>query len=171
VSCRPLGKRSKPFPLFLFALKVRRLIVLDASISFIVVQPSVPPIRRSLSCELASPLPPEVRFLMQDFRLMVNRSVHFALENDLTAKGSLVKFAQSMAKEYHINFQHARIANEVALSLVKGHRRRLRKGEDGVKSRTSSKRSYVPTIRPSTFPRRMATFVFQYELANGQVSI
>ena len=40
---------------------------------------------------------------MQDFRLMVNRSIRFALENDLTAKGSLVKLAQSMSKEYHIN--------------------------------------------------------------------
>jgi putative transposase len=65
---------------------------------------------------------------MQDFRLMVNRSIRFALENDLTAKGSLGKFAQSMAKEYHVNFQHARTATEVALSLSKGHRRRLRKG-------------------------------------------
>jgi len=67
---------------------------------------------------------------MQDFRLMVNRSIRFALENDLTAKGSLVKLAQSMAKEYHINFQHARTATEVALSLSKGHRRRLRKGRE-----------------------------------------
>jgi putative transposase len=90
---------------------------------------SMPSVCRALPCELASPLPPEVRFLMQDFRLMVNRSVRFALENDATAKGSLVKLAQSMAKEYHINFQHARTATEVALSLCKGHRRRLRKGK------------------------------------------
>ena len=67
---------------------------------------------------------------MQDFRLMVNRSIRFALENDLTAKGPLVKLAQSMAKEYHVNFQHARTATEVALSLGKGHRRRLRKGNE-----------------------------------------
>jgi IS605 OrfB family transposase len=65
---------------------------------------------------------------MQDFRLMVNRSVRFALENDVTAKGSLVKFAQTLAKEYHVNFHHARTATEVSLSLGKGHRRCLRKG-------------------------------------------
>ncbi len=59
---------------------------------------------------------------------MVNRSIRFALENNMTAKGSLVKLAQSMAKEYHINFEHARTATEVALSLGKGHRRRVRKG-------------------------------------------
>jgi len=67
---------------------------------------------------------------MQDFRLMVNKSIRFAMENNLTAKGSLVKLAQSMAKEYHLNFQHARTATEVALSLSKGHRRRLRKGKE-----------------------------------------
>jgi hypothetical protein len=67
---------------------------------------------------------------MQDFRMIVNRSIRFALENDLTAKGSLVKLAQSMAKEYHLNSKHARTATEVALSLIKGHRRRLRKGRE-----------------------------------------
>lgn len=95
-----------------------------------VIQSLMHSICRSLPCELASPLPLEVRFLLQDFRLMVYRGIRFALENDLTAKGSLVKFAQSMAKEYHINFQHARTASEVALSLGKGHRRRLRKGKE-----------------------------------------
>jgi putative transposase len=71
----------------------------------------------------------ELRFLMQDFRLMVNRSIRFTLENNLTARNSLVKFAQSMAKEYHLTFQHARIATEIALSLGKGHRSRLRRGK------------------------------------------
>jgi putative transposase len=70
-----------------------------------------------------------VQFLMQDFRLMVNRGIHHALENDLTAKGSMVKFGQSLAKEYHVNGAHAQTAMGVALSLAKGHRRRLRKGK------------------------------------------
>jgi putative transposase len=70
-----------------------------------------------------------VLFLMQDFRLMVNLSVRYALDHDLTSRGSLVKFAQSLAKERHVNFAHARIATEVALSLDKGHRRRMRKGK------------------------------------------
>ncbi len=65
---------------------------------------------------------------MQDYRLMVNMSMRHALENDLTARGSLTKFAQMMAKKCRINLQHARTATEVALSLYKGHRRRLRKG-------------------------------------------
>jgi len=60
----------------------------------------------SIVCELVSPLPPQVLFLMQDFRLMVNRGIRHALENNLTAKGSLVKFAQSLAREYHVNGEH-----------------------------------------------------------------
>ena len=90
--------------------------------------PDVPFTCRSLACELASPLPPQVQFLMQDFRLMVNRCIRFALENNLTAQGSLVKFGQSLAKEYHVNWLHAEIAMSVALSLNKGHRKRLRQG-------------------------------------------
>ncbi len=59
---------------------------------------------------------------------MVNRGIRHALENDLTAQGSLAKFGQSLAREYHINGAHARTAMGVALSLAKGHRRRLRQG-------------------------------------------
>jgi hypothetical protein len=66
---------------------------------------------------------------MQDFRLMVNRGIRYALENNLTAKGSVVKFGQSLAREYHVNGAHARTAMGVALSLDKGYRRRLRKGK------------------------------------------
>ncbi len=60
---------------------------------------------------------------------MVNRGIRYALENDLTAKGSMVKFGQSLAKEYHVNGAHAQTAMGVALSLAKGHRRRLSKGK------------------------------------------
>ncbi len=98
---------------------------------------------------------------MQDFRLMVNRSVRFTLENDLTARGSLVKFAQSMAKEYHINFQHARIANEVALSLVKGHRRRLRKG----------RRCKVPYVLKAFLRADDSTFHISTENGHVRLSI
>ena len=66
---------------------------------------------------------------MQDFRLMVNRGIRHALENYLTAQGSLAKFGQSLAREYHVNGAHARTAMSVALSLDKSHRRRLRKGK------------------------------------------
>jgi putative transposase len=98
---------------------------------------------------------------MQDFRLMVNRSIRFALENDLTAKGSLVKLAQSMAKEYHINFQHARTATEVALSLGKGHRRRLRKG----------RQCKVPYVLKSFLRADGSTFHLSMENGHVRLSI
>jgi hypothetical protein len=102
---------------------------------------------------------------MQDFRLKVNRGVRHALENDLTAKGSLVKFSQSLAREYKINRAHARTAMEVALSLDKGHRRRLRKGKD-------SKLPYVlkPFLRAddSTFHISIESGHARISLRNGE---
>jgi putative transposase len=104
---------------------------------------------------------------MHDFRLMVNRSIRFALENDLTARGSLVKFAQTLTKECHVNFQHARTATEVSLSLVKGHRRRLRKGRE-------CKVPYVyrPFLRAddSTFHVSMENFHVRLSIRAGEWS-
>ena len=68
---------------------------------------------------------------MGDFRLMVNRGVREALEKNLTAKGSLTKFSQNLARDYRINGSHARTAMETALSLDKSHRRRICKGKGG----------------------------------------
>jgi putative transposase len=102
---------------------------------------------------------------MQDFRLMVNRGVRHALENDLTAKGSMVKFGQSLAKEYHVNGAHAQTAMGVALSLSKGHRRRLRKGK-------RSKVPYVfkPFLRADdvTFHITPETGLVRLSLRNGE---
>ncbi len=125
----------------------------------------MPSAYRSLVFELVSPLQPEVAFLMQDFRLMVNRGIRHALENDFTAKRSLVKFGQSLAKEYHVNGAHAQTAMGVALSLAKGHRRRLRKG----------KRCKVPYVfRPFlhaddvTFHLTLETGLVRLSLRNGE---
>jgi IS605 OrfB family transposase len=102
---------------------------------------------------------------MQDFRQMVNRGIRYALENDLTAKGSMVKFGQSLAKEYHVNGAHAQTAMDVALSLAKGHRRRLRKGK---KSRVP----YVfrPFLRADdvTFHVTPETGLVRLSLRNGE---
>ncbi len=129
------------------------------------IVPQVPSACRSIICELKSPLPPETIFLMQDFRLMVNRGIRHALENDLTAKGSMVKFGQSLAREYHVNGAHARTAMDVALSLSKGHRRRLRNGN-------RSKVPYVfrPFLRAddATFHITPETGLVRLSLRNGE---
>jgi putative transposase len=102
---------------------------------------------------------------MHDFRQMVNRGVRHALENDLTAKGSLVKFSQSLASEYHINGAHAQTAMGVALSLAKGHRRRLRKGK-------KNKLPYVfrPFLRADdvTFHITPETGLVRLSMRNGE---
>ena len=59
---------------------------------------------------------------------MVNRGIRQALHEQLTALGSLTKFGQTLAREYRVNGAHARTAMDTALSLDKGHRRRLRSG-------------------------------------------
>jgi len=104
---------------------------------------------------------------MQDFRLMVNRGIRHALENNLTSKGSMVKFGQSLAKEYHVNGAHSQTALGVALSLAKGHRRRLRKGKE-------SKVPYVfkPFLRADdvTFHITLETGHLRLSLRNGEWS-
>jgi putative transposase len=114
---------------------------------------------------MVSPLPLQVQFLMQDFRLTVNRGIRHALENDFTAQGSLVKFGQSLAREYHINGEHARTAMSVALSLNKGHRRRMHQGKQ-------SKVPYVfkPFLRAddSTFHITPETGLIRLSMRNGE---
>ncbi len=85
-------------------------------------------VRRALAFQLTAPLPAPLSLLLCDFRLIVNQAVRGALQSGLTARGSLLPFAQGAARDYRINFQHARRATEVALALGKGHRRRIRKG-------------------------------------------
>jgi IS605 OrfB family transposase len=104
--------------------------------------------RRALLCPLAAPLPPAVLSLLHDFRLMVNRGVREALEKNLTTLGSLTKFSQTLAREHRVNGAHARTATDTALSLDKGHRRRLRKGH----------LSHVPFVRKPFLIADDATF-------------
>lgn len=90
--------------------------------------PGVPSVRRSLVCRLASPLCPSLLSLLQDYRLLVNRGVREALSRGVTARGSLTPFSQKVAREYRMLGSHARTATDAALSLVKAHRRRVRRG-------------------------------------------
>ncbi len=62
---------------------------------------------------------------------MVNRGIREALEKNLTARGSLSTFSETLAREYRVHGSHARRAMDLALTLDKGHRRRLRKGTTG----------------------------------------
>lgn len=62
---------------------------------------------------------------------MVSRGVRESLDKNLTARNSLVPLAQLLARELRVKFAHARTATDTAISLDKGHRRRIRKGVGG----------------------------------------
>ena len=106
------------------------------------------PVRRSLVCSLAAPLPPPVLALLGDFRLMVNCGVREALAQGLTARGSLTKFSQRLARDLRVHGAHARTAMDTALSLDAGHRRRLRQDP----------RVHVPYVRTPFLIADDATF-------------
>jgi hypothetical protein len=110
----------------------------------------MPSAYRSLVFPLTTDLPPNIHSLMRDDRLLVPQLLRFSLNEKLTARGSLTKFAQPLDDYYRVNWMHASTAMPVALSLAKGHRRRLRKGE------TSS----VPYVRKPFLRADDQTFHF-----------
>ncbi len=107
------------------------------------------------------PLSPPVLTLLTDFRLMVNRGVREALEKGLTAKSSLDKFSQGLARELRVHGAHARTAMATALSLDAGHRRRLRKGT----------RAHIPYVRTPFLVADDATFHLNTETGHLRLSL
>ena len=85
---------------------------------------------RSLVFRLKDPLPNEAKFLMEDFRLAVNNTIRFGMQTGATSRNSLTKLAYKDFRKEHPNMysQHLVSALEVAGSILKNHRRRLRKG-------------------------------------------
>jgi len=85
---------------------------------------------RSLAFRLKDPLPNEAKFLMEDFRLAVNNTIRFGMQTGATSRNSLTKLAYKDFRKEHPNMysQHLVSAFEVAGSILKNHRRRLRKG-------------------------------------------
>jgi putative transposase len=84
--------------------------------------------RRSLVISLTRTLPPTIRHLLAEFRLLVNEGLREALVKGRTSRGSLSRFALDRAAAARVNGQYGIQACELALSLAKGHRRRLRRG-------------------------------------------
>jgi putative transposase len=84
---------------------------------------------RSLVFRLKDPLPNEAKFLMEDFRLAVNNAIRLGVLSNVTSRFALTKLAyRNFRKEYpNMYAQHLVSAFEVAGSILKNHRRRLRK--------------------------------------------
>jgi putative transposase len=84
----------------------------------------------SLVFYLKNPLPNEAKFLMEDFRLAVNNAIRLGVHSNVTSKYALTKLAYKDFRKEHPNMysQHLVGAFEVAGSILKNHRRRLRRG-------------------------------------------
>ena len=67
--------------------------------------------------------------LLDEFRLVVNKSIRIAIREDLRSRASLTRTAYApLSKEHAIHKKYIPCAFEVALTLLKAHRRRVRKG-------------------------------------------
>ena len=81
---------------------------------------------------------PHLGWLLAEFRLLVNESIRIALQADIRSRARLTRAAYGDLSERHAVYkQYIPSAFEVALAVLKVHRRRVRKGN----------RSSVPFIR------------------------
>ena len=68
-------------------------------------------------------------WLLREFRLLVNKSIRVAQAHDLRSRARLSRVAyRQLSEEHGIHKQYIPSAFEVALGVLKAHRRRLRKG-------------------------------------------
>jgi len=89
----------------------------------------VPTVARARVIPLDGVLPPPLLSLPGAYRRLVNEIVREALTSGSTSLGALSKFARNRAFVHQMTGTHAVTAAGVALSLVRGHRRRLRLGQ------------------------------------------
>jgi putative transposase len=83
---------------------------------------------RGVVFQLESELPSEVRFLLEDFRLAVNRAIRAGLQARVSSRNALAKMAYKDFRKEHPGMysQHLVSAFEVAGSALKNYRRHLR---------------------------------------------
>jgi len=86
---------------------------------------------KAVSFRLEDELPAQARFLLEDFRLAVNRAIRAGLQTRVTSRYSLCKLAYKDFRIEHPGMysQHLVSVFEVAASVLKNHRRRVRKGK------------------------------------------
>src|SRR3989454_1855977 len=81
---------------------------------------------------------PGLGWLLAEFRLLVNESIRIALREDIRSRARLTRAAYAdLSARHAVHKQYIPSAFEVALAILKVHRRRIRKG----------KRSSTPFLR------------------------
>ena len=72
---------------------------------------------------------PRLGWLLKEFRLIVNKSIRIANAGDIRSLGRLCRVAYAdFSQDHEVLKQYISSAFQVALSLLKAHRRRLKKG-------------------------------------------
>src|SRR5439155_10143174 len=73
---------------------------------------------------------PHLRWLLAEFRLLVNESIRIALKEDIRSRARLTRAAyKDLGARHAVYKQYIPSAFEVALGVLKAHRRRVRKGK------------------------------------------
>src|SRR4030042_1817085 len=88
---------------------------------------------KAVSFDLEGELPVQARFLLEDFRLAVKSAIRAGLQTRATSRYALQKLVYKDFRTEHPGMysQHLVSVFEVAASVLKNHRRRVRKGEVG----------------------------------------
>jgi putative transposase len=86
---------------------------------------------KAVSFRLEDDMPVQARFLLEDFRLAVNRAIRAGLQTRATSRNALCKLAYKDFRAEHPGMyaQHLVSVFEVAASVLKNHRRKARKGK------------------------------------------
>jgi len=86
---------------------------------------------KAVSFRLEGELPVQAKFLLEDFRLAVNRAIRAGLQTRVTSRNALCKLAYKDFRTEHpcMYAKHLVSVFEVAASVLKNHRRRVRKGK------------------------------------------
>jgi IS605 OrfB family transposase len=102
---------------------------------------------------------------MSDYRLLTNEIVREALLTSKTSRGALSRFARDRAFVHRLTGQHAVVAANIALTLVKAHRKRLRRGATA--SPPYVRRRFLRT-NPQTFHFDPASGKIRLSLRSGE---
>ena len=110
---------------------------------------------------LESELPCEAKFLLEDFRLAVNGAIRAGLRARVTSRNALARLAYSDFRKEHPKMyaKHLVSAFEVAGSILKNHRRRVRRGNAG----------HVPYVRRVFM--KAENQAYKLDRANGVIDL
>jgi putative transposase len=107
-------------------------------------------------------LPNPLLVLLDEFRLIVNKSVRIALRKDIRSRLRLQQLAYaSLSAEHNVYKQYIPSAFEVALAILKAHRRRVKR----------MRRSSVPYMRKLMLKAENQTYRFDRETGRLRIPI